>query len=167
MIDVLVDDALGGSDESGADETFEPPQGIKAAVQAACSVAGYASRQPTVCIRFTTNKTIRSLNRQWRNKDAVTDVLSFPMQDAPFDLSESLGDIALAAPFVRHEATRLGLPVEAHILHLIIHAMLHLLGFDHLEDAEAARMQALEIEAMQGLQLHHPYPAEQMPVEQS
>jgi len=167
MIDILVDDALGCPDDAAADEAFKPPQGIEAAVHAAYAVAGYASRQANVCIRFTTNETIRKLNRQWRHKDAVTDVLSFPMQDAPFDVSESLGDIALAAPFIRQEADRLGLPVEAHVLHLIIHAMLHLLGFDHLDDAGTARMQGLEIEAMQGLQLHHPYPAEHTPVEQS
>jgi len=158
MIEIIVD-----ADE----ESFKPPQHIEAAVETACSVADAAATEPELCIRFTTDAVIRVLNNQWRNKDAVTDVLSFPMQDAPVDVSESLGDIALAVPFIRQEADRLGLSLDAHILHLIIHATLHLLGFDHIDDAEAARMQALEIEAMQRMRLHHPYPAENMAMEHS
>jgi len=159
MIDVLVDIDVSDTNESN-DAAFEPPQGIKEAVKTACAVAGFTVQEPDLCIRFTTNETIRALNRQWRNKDAVTDVLSFPMQDAPFDLAESLGDIALSVPFIRQDANRLGVCIDAHTLHLIIHATLHLLGFDHMGDAESACMQALEIEAMQTMALHHPYPTE-------
>jgi len=158
MIEVIVD-----ADE----EPFKPPQQIETAVEIACSVAGFTATEPELCIRFSGDAEICALNHQWRNKDAVTDVLSFPMQDAPVDVSEFLGDIALAVPFVRQEADRLGLDLDAHILHLIIHATLHLLGFDHIDDADAARMQALEIQAMQQMGLHHPYPAENMPVAQS
>jgi len=158
MIEIIVDaDA----------EPFEPPQHIAAAVETACTVAGFGTVKPVVCIRFTTDAAIRALNDQWRHKDTVTDVLSFPMQEAPFDVSEWLGDIALAVPFARHEASRLGVPVDAHIIHLIIHATLHLLGFDHIEDDDAVRMQTLEIEAMQSLGLHHPYPVEHIHLEQS
>jgi len=149
MIDVMVDAGL----------DFDPPEAIDTAVTTACAMAGYADAAPTLCIRFTTNDEIQTLNQQWRSKDAVTDVLSFPMQEMPFDLHESLGDIALAVPFVGQEAVRLDVPVDAHILHLIIHGTLHLLGFDHIEDDEAERMQALEIKAMQRMALHHPYPA--------
>jgi len=151
MIDVIVDSDVGG----GA--VFEPPQGIDSAVKTACALAGYPDVDAALCIRFAPDVEIRALNKQWRNKDAVTDVLSFPMQEAPFNLTESLGDIALAIPFVRQEADRLHLPVDAHILHLIIHATLHLLGFDHLADDEAARMQGVENAAMQQLGLHKPY----------
>jgi len=158
MIEIIVD-----ADE----EPFEPPQLIDTAVAVACSVAGFTAVEAKLCIRFASDDAIRALNRQWRSKDAVTDVLAFPMQEAPFDWSESLGDIALAVPFVRQEAVRLDLAVNAHVLHLIIHATLHLLGFDHMQDHEAAVMQKLEIAAMQDLGLHHPYPAENNTVEQS
>jgi len=158
MIDIIVD-----ADE----EPFKPPQHIDTAVKTACRVAGHTATAPELCIRFSSDAVIRVLNHQWRKQDAVTDVLSFPMQEAPVDVSEPLGDIALAVPFIRQEADRLGLSVEAHTLHLIIHATLHLLGFDHIDDGDAARMQALEIEAMQHMGLHHPYPAENMPVAQS
>jgi len=154
MIDIIVDADTGG------DMVFEPPGDIDMAVKTACAIAGYEAQEPVLCIRFSTDAEIRALNRQWRNKDAVTDVLSFPMQEAPFDLGESLGDIALATPFVRQEADRLGLSVDAHILHLIIHATLHLLGFDHIADDQAEYMQELESEAMRRMGLHAPYPAE-------
>ncbi len=139
---------------------FEPPSAIDAAVQAACAVAGLEASEAELCIRFCPDLEIRALNRQWRNQDKVTDVLSFPMQMPPVDLSESLGDIALAAPFVRQEAVRLGVPEDAHLLHLIIHATLHLLGYDHIDDDEAERMQQLEREAMRRIGLHDPYPGE-------
>jgi len=151
MIDIVVDA------DAGSGMVFEPPEGIDAAVKNACAIAGYEAPEPTLCIRFTANAEIRALNHQWRNKDAVTDVLSFPMQEAPFDLDESLGDIALAVPFARQEADRLHVAVDAHILHLIIHASLHLLGFDHINDDEADRMQGLESETMQRMGLHNPY----------
>jgi len=166
MIDVLVDDVLvdpglGTDGGTGADQSFVLPQGITAAVNTACAVACFASQEePIVCIRFTTDEEIQALNRQWRDIDAVTDVLSFPMQVPPFDPTESLGDIALAVPFVRQESNRLGLPMDAHALHLIVHATLHLLGFDHIRDDDAVRMQALEIQAMHRMGLHHPYPLE-------
>ncbi|MDQ6983008.1 MAG: rRNA maturation RNase YbeY, partial [Mariprofundus sp.] len=95
---------------------------------------------------------------QWRDRDKVTDVLSFPMQETPYDFSESLGDIALAVPFIIQEADRLDLSARDHYLHLIIHATLHLLGSDHIENRDAASMQAMEREAMRRMKLHHPYP---------
>jgi len=149
MIDVLIDD----------DITFEPPENIEAAVLSACANAGFTTTQDIdLCVRFGSDRTIQSLNQQWRDKDKVTDVLSFPMQVAPFDLSESLGDIALAVPFIIHEATRLNVSAVNHCLHLIIHATLHLLGFDHIDDNDALRMQKLEQQTMHALALHNPYP---------
>jgi len=150
MVDLVVDDDV--------DENFEPPERIEEAVLAACAVAGWLDRKPDMCIRFTSDQMLQSLNLQWRDRDKVTDVLSFPMQETPYDFSESLGDIALAVPFISQEADRLGLSAPDHCLHLIIHATLHLLGFDHVEDDNAASMQALEREAMRRMRLHEPYP---------
>jgi len=161
MIDVLIDaDVDDGIDGNTDAESYVSPPAIEAAVEAACTVAGFTAGRPQLCVRFSTDAEIRALNRQWRDKDRVTDVLSFPMQESPVDLSESLGDIALAVPFVRREAARLGLPVGAHTLHLIIHATLHLLGFDHVSDDEAEQMQQLERTAMRRIGLHDPYPQE-------
>jgi len=150
MVDIVVDEDV--------DEDFEPPERIEEAVYAACTVAGWADQEPDMCIRFASDKMIQSLNLQWRDRDKVTDVLSFPMQEAPYDFSGPLGDIALAVPFISKEADRLGLPAPDHCLHLIIHATLHLLGFDHIEDHDVASMQAAEREAMRRIKLHDPYP---------
>jgi len=153
VIEVVVDDELNGS--------FTPPAGITEAVQMACDVAGYEDQQPELCIRFATDDEVRELNETWRGKEGVTDVLSFPMQESPdFDFSESLGDVALAVPFIIHEAERLALPQQHHTLHLIVHATLHLLGFDHIDDTDADAMQALEREVMSKIGLHDPYPLE-------
>jgi len=154
MIDVVVDDDI--SFETL--DRFKIPNGIEAAVLAACNSAGLKDPKPSLCVRFASDQTIQAFNQQWRQQDKVTDVLSFPMQEAPFDLSEPLGDIALAVPFIIEEAKRLNLSAADHCLHLIIHATLHLLGFDHLGDADAQRMQTLEQQAMRSMQLHNPYP---------
>ena len=156
MIDIIVDDDV---PEDGG-ETFEPPQALDSAVLAACRVAGFnQAESPGLCVRFASDASVQALNAQWRARDCVTDVLSFPMQEPPVDEREYLGDIALALPFVALEAERLQLPFDAHCLHLIVHATLHLLGFDHVDDGDADRMQALENKAMQALGLHQPYPA--------
>jgi len=152
MIDVLIDD--------GVDDTLlPPPESIRQAAIAAFAAAGLLAANPELCVRFASDSEVRQLNREWRNQDKVTDVLSFPIQEGPdFDLSESLGDIALAMPFILHEAARLDLPTRDHCLHLVVHACLHLIGFDHIHDDDAARMQHHEQQAMQSLGLHNPYP---------
>lgn len=153
MIDLLVDE---GVDTFASDGTSR--HRIEEAVRTACATAGMTIDDPELCIRFASDQTVRELNRQWRDKDRVTDVLSFPMQDAPIDPAEPLGDIALAMPFVARQAAELKLDIHAHTLHLIIHATLHLLGYDHIRADEAIAMQRLEVIAMQRLGLHHPYP---------
>lgn len=153
MIEVLVDKGIDASDAPGEAT-------VRHAVAAACMQAGI-SRQVTLCVRFADDETIRQLNKQWRNKDAATDVLSFPMQEGPdYILDESLGDIILSWPFVVREAERLELSPQKHAQHLIVHGVLHLIGFVHGEDLDAERMQALEKRAMKQLGLHDPYHGE-------
>jgi len=150
MIEVMLD--------AGIDAGQVPGDAmVRHAVAAACMQVGI-SRQVTLCVRFADDVAIRELNRQWRKKDAATDVLSFPMQEGPdYALNESLGDIILSWPFVVREAERLGLSPQQHAQHLIVHGVLHLLGFVHGEDMDAERMQALERKAMKQLGLHDPY----------
>ncbi|ATX83006.1 putative rRNA maturation factor [Mariprofundus ferrinatatus] len=151
MIEIVVDEEI--------EARFTPPARIEEAVAAACRAAGFQGSEPELCIRFATDDAVKALNEAWRKREGVTDVLSFPMQEGPdFDLGESLGDIALAVPFIATEAARLGLPEQDHALHLIVHATLHLLGFDHINDDDADTMQAIEREAMNRLGLHDPYP---------
>jgi len=159
MIDILID----GVDRAVAEEVDDPlpaAENIRQAVEAACIEAGF-SHEPTLCIRFSDDETVAALNSQWRNKEGVTDILSFPMQEGPdFSLNESLGDIILATPFTIKEAARLSLPTADHMLHLIVHATLHLMGHDHINDDEAEVMHRHEQVAMKKLGLHDPYPDE-------
>lgn len=165
MIDVIVDDEVADalSDETG-DLPIPPLADIRAAVQATCQAVGFPAEAPELCIRFASDAEVKALNGQWRNRDKVTDVLSFPMQEGPsFDAGEPLGDIVLAMPYVLHEAERLELKPASHILHLIVHATLHLLGHVHDDDAEAEAMQRLERNVMHTLGLHDPYPDPEHP----
>lgn len=151
MIDVVVDE--------GVDMDCMPDAArVTEAVRAACVVAGVSDGQPELCVRFADDLAVRALNRDWRAKDKITDVLSFPMQEGDIDPVAYLGDIVLAVPFVGREAARLMLPPADHALHLIVHGVLHLLGHDHEDDAEAERMQSLERLALARLGLHDPYP---------
>jgi len=149
MIDIMVDDGIA---------SLVSQKNIGNVVETSCFEAK-SIQNPSLCVRFASNEAVQQLNAEWRNKDKVTDVLSFPMQDSnDLDADESLGDMILAIPFVQDEAKRLNLSVEAHCMHLIAHATLHLLGYDHINDDEAETMQRLENQVMSKLGLHQPYP---------
>lgn len=108
---------------------------------------------------FTDDAAIRRLNAEWRGKDKPTNVLSFPaFPVAPGDpLPPMLGDIVLASETVAREAAEEDKPLENHITHLIIHGLLHLLGYDHETDEEAEEMEALERRALARLAIPDPY----------
>lgn len=108
---------------------------------------------------FTDDDSIQSLNAEWRQKDKPTNVLSFPaFPMAPGDpLPPMLGDIVLAYETVVREAELEQKPLENHITHLIIHGLLHLLGYDHETDEEAEEMEALERQALARLAIPDPY----------
>ena len=107
---------------------------------------------------------LRGLNRQWRGVDKPTNVLSFPALDpgpAPEGAPRLLGDVVLAFETVRNEAADQGKPLADHLGHLVVHGVLHLLGFDHEDAAEAERMEALETAVLAGIGVPDPYhPAE-------
>ncbi len=150
MLDILVDEGINHS-------ALPEDARIRQAVAIACAQAG-VSCMVILCLRIANDDVVRALNKQWRHEDHVTDVLSFPMQVGPdFDFGESLGDIVVAWPLVQKEAIRLNLDARHHVLHLVMHGVLHLLGRDHAEETEAKRMQAMESRAMAQLGLHDPY----------
>ncbi|MEL7197551.1 MAG: rRNA maturation RNase YbeY [Pseudomonadota bacterium] len=119
----------------------------------------------SVSVLFTSDAEVHTLNREWRDRDKPTNVLSFPMLtraellDLPVDGPPvMLGDIALAYETCTHEAAEKGIPLEHHAAHLVIHGLLHLAGYDHVHsDEEAQAMEALEITALAKMGIPDPY----------
>jgi len=108
---------------------------------------------------FTDDAAIQTLNAEWRGKDKPTNVLSFPAFPPAKGgrLPPMLGDIVLAAETVAREAAEEKKPVENHVSHLLIHGLLHLLGYDHETDDEAEEMEAVERAALARLAIPDPY----------
>lgn len=129
------------------------------AIEAGLSVA---PRRPLdgaeLSVLLTDDRRIRIVNRDWRGFDKATNVLSFPA--APPDRIEAsplLGDIVLAFETIAREAEAEAKLLPDHFRHLVVHGLLHLLGEDHETEAEASRMEALEIAALASLGIADPY----------
>ena len=124
-----------------------------------------ANSRLSASLLFTSNEEVHTLNREWRQRDKPTNVLSFPMLDrtellslAPQGPPVLLGDIALAYETCLREAGEKGIPLEHHAAHLLVHGLLHLAGHDHeLGSAEAEAMEALEAKALAGMGIADPY----------
>ena len=119
-----------------------------------------------ISVRLAADEEVRALNRQYRGKDKPTNVLSFPMVQP--DLLDTvcqnsddgellLGDIVLAHGVCAAEAAERGIAIETHATHLLVHGMLHLLGYDHGDDAAGEHMEAIERDVLAGLGIADPY----------
>lgn len=129
---------------------------VRSALAEMKAAGGEASELSVV---FSDDAHIKRLNAQWRSKDKPTNVLSFPAFPVEIGgkIPPMLGDIVLAAETVRREAELEGKPLEHHIAHLVIHGVLHLLGHDHEDDAQAEAMEAIERAALARLAIPDPY----------
>lgn len=108
-------------------------------------------------IRLVDEAESAALNQQYRKKNGATNVLSFPA-DLPEEVGlPLLGDLVICVPLVQSEAAAQQKPLAAHWAHLVIHGTLHLLGYDHLEEAEALQMESLETELLGRLDIADPY----------
>ena len=135
---------------------------------AATPHAGLATIAATIeiSIRLTSDAEVQTLNRQYRQQDKPTNVLSFPMVQPDLidtlantdDGEVLLGDIVLAHETCDREAIDRSVTTQDHAMHLIVHGVLHLLGYDHMTDSEAEAMEAIERDVMASLGLHDPYP---------
>ncbi|MGZ2410791.1 putative rRNA maturation factor [Sphingomonas sp. F9_3S_D5_B_2] len=142
---------------------------VRRAAEAAVAESAFpqlatAARDVELSVRLTSDTEVRTLNELWRGKDRPTNVLSFPMlEPAEFQNASVagpellLGDIVLARDVCVSEAEDKGIQVEEHAAHLIVHGTLHLLGYDHHDDGEAADMEAREVRALQRIGIGNPY----------
>jgi len=164
LVDVVIEDARW----DGAGLTSLAGRAVRAVLKAeALPETGL-----TLCVMGCGDARIAVLNGEFRGKEKSTNVLSWPSWDLSAGADgaeperpeigtaaepEALGDIALAWETCRAEAESAGKPLTDHVTHLIVHGTLHLLGFDHVREGDAARMEALEVSILATLGLSDPY----------
>lgn len=121
-------------------------------------VAAALERDAEVSLRLVDEEEGQDLNRDYRDKDYPTNVLTFVFDDLPETGLPLMGDIVLCVPVVAREAMEQGKALQAHYAHLTVHGMLHLQGYDHESDADAEVMEAREREIVMQLGYADPYP---------
>jgi probable rRNA maturation factor len=139
---------------------------VKKAISAAAKAASTSGAE--LAIVLADDSTIRALNRQWRGKNAPTNVLSFPAASLPLPpagqgrgkrraASPYIGDIVIAYQTTAREAAAEGKRFNHHLAHLAVHGFLHLLGYDHDNDRDADKMERLERRILARMSIADPY----------
>lgn len=149
-IDIIVED-------DAWQETF--PVTLETLIESALLAAAQAqkpTRSNRLCVLLTSDHAMQALNRQWRDKDYATNILSF----APADPSHALGDLALGHGVLAAEALVQNKRPEHHLQHLLIHGYLHLMGHDHEAEPAATQMESIERAVMRALGAPDPYATE-------
>ena len=140
----------------------ERPELLPIAENVARAVRAAVSDSPSraeISIMFTSDQRMAELNNQWRAKPQPTNVLSFPVprSAAKADGAVQMGDIVLGFETVTNEAAEMGLTLPDHITHLLVHGLLHLLGYDHEDNSTAEVMETLETHILAKLGIANPY----------
>ena len=135
---------------------------MRAWVEAAITASATGGSAFAVVVRIVDEQESRMLNHRFRGKDTPTNVLAFPADEAaipglPARARRQLGDLAICGPVVEREAREQGKDAAAHWGHLLVHGTLHLLGYDHQMQADAARMERLEAQILGARGLPDPY----------
>lgn len=123
-------------------------------VQAALGQCHSAS---SISLRIVDEAESAALNQQYRKKQGATNVLSFPFDNPPGVQEDILGDVVICAPVVRREAQQQGKPELAHWAHIVVHGIMHLQGYDHMNDTDAKRMESEETRVLAQLGFADPY----------
>ncbi len=142
------------------------PAGLEGRAEAAARAAIAAAGAPLagaaeLSIVLTDDAEQRTLNRDWRGIDKPTNVLSFPQLPPFAPLAGLMGDVVLARETLAREAAEQGLGLADHFTHLVVHGVLHILGYDHLEADEALAMERLETQILASLGVADPYAEEE------
>lgn len=127
---------------------------------ARAALAGVPSGAPVsseVTVRIVDEPESAALNERYRRKQGATNVLSFPYDEPPVVDGRLSGDLVICAPIVQREARAQGVPEIAHWAHMVVHGIMHLRGYDHIDEQEAAVMEGLEVEVLRKLGFPNPY----------
>jgi len=163
MLDIVLEADPEWDSSTGWDELAA--KAVNAAIaESAFPQLAKGPRVVELSVRLAGDEEVQELNAKWRGKDKPTNVLSFPMSE-PSELADSsgpgpelmLGDMILAHGVCQREAEENAIPVERHAAHLMVHGTLHLLGYDHGDDAAASDMEAREVKALARLGIADPY----------
>ncbi|HED35280.1 MAG TPA: rRNA maturation RNase YbeY [Gammaproteobacteria bacterium] len=161
QIDIQIADDISESIE-------EPPPSHLLSAWAQAAWQGAVDAESVLSLRIVSSTESQNLNHQYRGRNTATNVLSFPMQmevlsgveqhEDQLKMAQAiLGDLAICAEVVAREAHQQNKSQQAHWAHMVVHGMLHLQGFDHIEDNEAQVMEQLESRIMQQLGFSDPY----------
>jgi len=117
--------------------------------------------QPEITIRIVSPEESQALNLQYRGKNKPTNVLSFPFEAPEMipveEIGELLGDLVICESILLQEAKQQNKSLESHWAHMVVHGVLHLLGFDHVDNKDAEKMEALEVKVLSDLGFKDPY----------
>lgn len=142
------------------------PDAERICIASAAAAIGSPPRRTELSIVLSSDGEVRTLNRDYRKKDSPTNVLSFPSGLASgVGYTDMLGDVILAFETVSMEAARDGKSLDSHLRHLVVHGVLHLLGYDHETEDEAEEMERREVEILAGFGIPDPYEAVTEPVQ--
>jgi len=111
----------------------------------------------SINLKIMNDKSMQRLNKKYRSKDTPTNVLSFANEDISKSITGNLGDIAISYEFVKRESVELDIEFHDHMIHMLIHGVYHILGFDHNNNKMAEVMENKEIKLLKKLNIRNPY----------
>ena len=114
-------------------------------------------KECSINLKVMSDKSIQKLNKKYRSKDTSTNVLSFTNEDISKTITGNLGDIAISYEFVKRESVDLDIEFHDHMIHMLIHGVYHILGFDHNNNKMAEVMENKEIKLLKKLNIRNPY----------